>query len=710
MADDLDSPPPSPQLEFDDRDSEVYGHLSGLIDGVTREPLKHSTTLVALHQGSEKKPLTLLTNLTSIAEPRVLCQIVDSNGTVRGPNTLRNSHGYRLRISFDKLLLAPLLRLECIFLTSRGGYHRVGLEFHFNPFGSHDTEIQQYTHLADRITFTSKKASCFGFNKANDPDIQAKFGPNERAIIALLSSFINSETRYSIQLVLHEHLLSDNELSNLADVRARLPGGSGPPLRSIGCMEYACFGTNLNRVAAGDNILRGPKELMSKAPRHPMVSLPSSDTFGSMKEAGIELAYSALILHEEECEALKMWSSRPHRGTLLVHGKFVVVGMRFNTFPTLGSKSHNVRYRPPKELSSVLKFKIPAKALAATEQFEAFLMSNTSGLPPGYDAYFIISKKLLDHFRPRTINPRTGQLRVLTPTTMEPPSGEMFEVKCEPHIPSFTFDSQMQTVAQLQSEQSERWHPVVLNQEHSALKPHDMTEGHGVSAQAKIAAEKWLMNFMSWNKEQLEVIEGIKNAKGGLSIVVGPAGTGKTLLQQALAIYFHKLGYHIITSSPANSNANHLAAETKKLKERSPDLADVNFLRLFPGSRDHNVETMTESQAAHRQVGHEKGHALPLNEFLLAIDELDTEDGMTHDYGVVESVVLAALNRTMVLDRPMRLGGLDVGPRVNAWDVLREFIDRYRKNSLHDKQGRYTDEQYRAAYLQCKGQFLNHCQ
>lgn len=252
------------------------------------------------------------------------------------------------------------------------------------------------------------------------------------------------------------------------------------------------------------------------------------------------------------------------------------------------------------------------------------------------------------------------------------------------------------TVSNLQESKDERWRGILLNQVHKVLEARDLTHSHGISQQAKAEADKWLQNFMAWNQEQLQVIQGIKAAKGGVVIVMGPAGTGKTLLQMALAIYFEKLGFHILALSPANSNANQLASALHKLDS-------TRFLRLYPSSRDHDVQNMAEDQRFH-----DDERRLPQPELMFTIDELTRGDGLFHKYGVVEAVINAAIQEKLILDRPLRSEGSNVGPNVNAWEILREFIERYKGNDLANDPDdpdkyKYTHEQYRLAYLTCKG-------
>lgn len=683
VEDDLDIPAAPLPLVFDDLDVEVYGHLQHLVDGVTRGPITDETTLVALHQTRDSSG-SLLENLTGVVAPKVITQLVDGAGRSHGPRCLRETDSYRLKVTFNKLLLAPTIRLECVLLKSREiVYHTVAVEFHFNPSSGPDTEIQSYKHSRyNTVTFTTNGASSSGFNKLVNPAIWSRLGSEERQVIALLESYISPPTRHPVKLLLNYQYLDAGQMAAHAEIVARLPGGSGLLLSSLGGVEYACFGDAPGRRTSELGRMRRPWDMLAKPPRHPMVPLPSSDTFRTIKEAAVELAYSATTLFAEEAEALKLWSSVSHRGVLFQWGKFVVVGMRFANFPRLGSKFDSVQYRLPKDMSTQLEFKIPGES--KNEHFSTLLMSNVAGLPTDFDAYFVVVSKDSSHFQPP---PSANDVSL---GTVMPPKTDPFDVLCKPHISDFTYASQLNTIGELQEKRNRRWRGILLNQIHNVLEVKDLTHGHGISKEAKSEADKWLKDFMAWNQEQIAVIDGIKLAKGGLVIVMGPAGTGKTLLQMALAIYFHKLGFHILALSPANSNADHLASALNEL---------VPYLRLYPSSRDHNL-----AGAAGIEAWHEKTNkSLPPSELLFAIDELERGHGLSQKYGVVEAVLRAAAARSLVLDRPLRSNGTIIGSPVNAWDILREFVEKYKSGSLMDGKAIYTREQHKLAYSSCKG-------
>lgn len=149
-----------------------------------------------------------------------------------------------------------------------------------------------------------------------------------------------------------------------------------------------------------------------------------------------------------------------------------------------------------------------------------------------------------------------------------------------------------------------------------------------------------------------------------------------------------RLGFHILALSPANSNCNQLASTLDSM---------VPFHRLYPSSRDHDLEKMTP-EAFHEDK------ALPQSELLFALDELERGRGLFQKYGVVEAVISAAAEGCLSLDKSLRHNGAAWGDKVNAWDILREFIRKYKDGTLQDgSKGKYNRTQWKLAYLACKG-------
>ena len=547
------------------------------------------------------------------------------------------------------------------------------------------------------ITFTTAGATCSGFNLIKQHE--DRFGLEEANVVAALRSLVGLNRRQQLQFTTMREGYLGGQQHALAEVRKRLPSGSGPLLPSIGEVEYAAFRTESNRFALEKNAVPRPERMMEGPIRHPMVPLKCEDTFASVDQFVAESSFAAAAGDAESTQAMKLWATKAHRGAMYFHGNFAILAVNFRAFPRLQSVSDSAQYRLPKQMATEARFDCNGIQMKT----KAFLMSTTPPLP-SHDAFFMIVSHTKDDFT-----------SIMNAADQRP--SDNFLVHFTPHNNSFTYGSQLQTIAELQKSKNERWHRILLNQAHDAIEEVDLTKD--IDPKLLAEADEFLLNWMNWNAEQLQVIEGLKRAKGGLIIVMGPAGTGKTSLQQALAIYFYYLGFHILALAPANSNANHLAAQTYKLILEGR-IKGLDISRLFPGSRDVELENMNEKQAKHRKVGHKGGSASVLRELYFALagmlpgdantdnthsNDRRTKKGSAYEYGVVQQVIRATEAGTLTLEKRDEDGEIT---HHDAWETLRQCITAYREDKLY-KKGYPSKEECRIAYNACKGHIVGLC-
>lgn len=562
----------------------------------------------------------------------------------------------------------------------------MALEFHFNDFDGPETGIQEYQEYpisSDRLlTFKAKGATSSGFNLV--AKFKSQMGEQEFLFTEILKSFLKPAQPKTVTLHLHEELLQDDEKAERSKICARLPGGSQKLLPSIGATEYKAFGRHVDHVHSKRGGMQRPMQLLTAEVPHPMVLLESTDTFSTVKEAGVQLAYATAASDAESSAALALWAKKQHRGKLYPYGSFAIVGADFNAFERLGSVTDEITYKLPRDLYTKITFDLPGTGQQL--QVHGFLTTVPYGFP-AHEACFLVTSQSLEDMMRGISKP-------------ENVFAKGFEVLFTPCSNSSTFSSQLETVAQLQKKANSRWHGILLNQVHDVIEAIDLTAD--VDRRALAEADEWLEHWMEWNPEQTQVIEGIRKAKGGMVIVMGPAGTGKTLLQQALAIYFYKLGFHILALSPANSNADHLATQMKKVG----GISGLEFSRLYPGSRDKAPDKMSERQAAEQKAGHDAGNIVCFSELLTALEELDQRGAFEHEYGVVEQVINAAMSDELKLHRRLRdEKGKARGDVTNVWDLLRKYIAAYQDGTFNPKSESEAME-FRMAYGACKGHII----
>lgn len=300
----------------------------------------------------------LLQNLTHDSHPLVTCQIL-VDGQSYPPTIDPVGHGYHLKFSFDKLLLAPMVRVQCFFVRSLNAesneatvYHMLSLSWHFNDYAGSGTGIQDYRHdnPTATISFKAGPATSTGFNKFSR--FSSRHSEEAAAVYDLLKVFLNPGIR-SVQIKLKGSGLSDSSKKTLDKIRSRLPDGSGKLLPSIGKVtEYAAFGDKPDQIACTRDGMKKPYDLISGPVKFPMVPLECNDTFDSVKQAAIQLSYSVAASEAEVKESLKLWAKQYHRARMFIIGTFPVLGVMFRNFEKLGSQKEEIHYRLPKDVST----------------------------------------------------------------------------------------------------------------------------------------------------------------------------------------------------------------------------------------------------------------------------------------------------------------------------------------------------------------------
>ncbi len=585
------------------------------------------------------------------------------------------------------------MRLECRLIKpwrQHEPYLTLATDFHFNDYcAGEDNMISGYTHQNATINFHAGRATCSGFNLISR--CESYLGEEEREVIEVMRSFIQPKERHELKLHLKGYSLTPRAEEHLNNIKARLPGGSGTLLPSIGQKEYAPFEGPGDLIKCNNGSMLRPAKLMSGEVPFPMVPLESGTTFGSVREAAVQLAYSATIADDEAREALRLWAAVPHDADLHVDSQFPVLAIYFRQFDRLGGRrsDSDLMFKLPRDLNCGFVTYDPASRQAPIK-LEGFLLGTNPGITKSGGQ------------TPGAVFRITSHTKEKLAQIYHCPSSRSFPTKCSPHYSSFTFGSQLEAVRMLQATRNKKWWPVLLNQKHDDLKIEDPTLG--ITSHQRERAEKWLRNWKPWNPEQLAIIDSITAVKGGLNLIMGPAATGKTLLQRGIAIYFYSLGYHVAALAPANDNANKLAKDLIDVKAEL-DWIDFDFLRLFPGSRDIPVDEMSAQQAGFRKEGHHRGDVLPFKEMLNKLEEDPDAKGAHRTYGVVESVIRHAEEKTLSLFKAFNEGDGEISAKVNTWDVLRELIAAWRANELDLDDSKQMDR-FRLAYNGCKGQVI----
>ncbi|SMR52400.1 unnamed protein product [Zymoseptoria tritici ST99CH_3D1] len=672
---------------------QVLAYRKDLVDAVTCGPVTSSTTLVNLHKPDESTgDGKLVACLTGVARPAKGCFLVLEDGETLGLSFARGEAPYCLHFTFNRLLTAPAARLEVQIPTGVPGELplKVSLEFAFTDEArqsdhvslekfSFQPRVERLGRRKDEIVFDSFGASCEGL--VNAEKRASSFGEPVIRILAVLRGLITSKTRTTLRFRFFDPVESYDSALPLV-----LPYITGPV--KLPSLSLPAWSTLMPPKPE-----RSISELLKAAAPHPMVQFAAGVTFSSPTAACVEYYESARIQHLEEDTALGQWKAVDHFGTLYQVGGAVVMALRFGDFKQLGGPGAG-HFSLPDKLTVKMRWENKAG-----DQFHCDAARSTLPiqLPSVHDAIFII-KKANDKMLNACIKPSDDL------------QGEILNIHVTSSENKFTLESKLSTAINLMHPDASKWHPLLLNHDNSALETVDLAlkrvQDVEVTPEIEQAVEEAfqkLLTFTNWNNEQLDALRSLRKSVGGMVLITGPAGVGKTLVLQALCAFFYKIGLHVLFVAPANSN---VADFCKKLAKLFPE---IDATRVFPSSKDFNPDKIAKN--VRRGADPKDSTNGPLGdaqidilEFDMARAEVDSRD----KYGTFEEVGLAA--KVLKLAREGGMSNVEVVSGVSecSWEILRTCIQKATEGTF-DWRNEKDVQKYQQAYDKCKAHHMALC-
>ncbi|RMX95154.1 hypothetical protein D0867_13599 [Hortaea werneckii] len=247
------------------------------------------------------------------------------------------------------------------------------------------------------------------------------------------------------------------------------------------------------------------------------------------------------------------------------------------------------------------------------------------------------------------------------------------------------YKSQIYTCQRSLLKENQRWHANLLNQRHTLVPKVDIATYHTSSINAGPALDKEmkmidaafdrLLKYKNWNVEQKEALHFVRNSQGGMVLIMGSAGTGKTLLQEALTKFFHEIGLHVLCLAPANSNVDDF---TNRMSAVFPE---VGLKRLYPAESMHKpTDGPMDGPTKHK---HERA------EFDILVDRMNRKmnfRGEARQHGfqaaVMETAVQGTKNGSLKIHHQNHQQRQHLEDQVDAWAELQGMIQRIDNESF----------------------------
>ena len=611
------------------------------------------------------------------------------------------------------------------------------IQCHFNDLandirGIHDFTIQHTVgtagNSAHEAVFTAGGISIEGFNQP-----------------ALRSSLTLKQLR---------RLLEDDTTSKQFSLQFEQLLKAHSPFQAL--LPYVAQGSmyRLSSLTSGEwSQLLPPKperdmsELIYGPNPLPMVPYECHDTYSTVNEAIVELYESARMAHLEQEVALEEWASVAHNGTLYRIGGVLVMAVRFAPTRPIGGPAGVVKFDLPERLRVSMSWDDPMTGDPLTASGSRTVVPLR--LPIGYDALFIVQNKP---------NPEdNARLRQTSLGRNDADRRFAAQVKFVATMPRATLYNQLMTAMNL--ERAHGWHEVVLNQRHDQLAKVDLAtsrlgtamisdsndaqqnDASAAQAAAEPIAEQpvavgveqaleWMLKWRTWNAEQLQALHSIREAVGRIVLITGPAGTGKTLILQAICVLFYLMDLHVLVLAPANSNCADFMRKLVQLFPKDNTVCGKQVLatRVFPPSADfspekeakaHNSTTRPASNEANRCAATtldvptdsvpepspavDSGFAEVFDLEMIRSELQSSSDKYSQfkDFGLAQQVLNAAREGTETLVE--QLGREEP---VDVWQVLRQCLDDVQAG-IFNWTNKAAVQKYQQSYNACKAHFMS---
>lgn len=306
--------------------------------------------------------------------------------------------------------------------------------------------------------------------------------------------------------------------------------------------------------------------------KNAVISYPSRHFFSSLDEGMISLTYGSMLEHRHQAQLFDHLANRVHSGFFLnIGGRSILANVRLNLedLPEVLEESISM-----KEGTTVkLEWRSEGMTIRKPHSCTAVVIPNMFGLPYS-DVIMSVIGKSVKYFKNFAIgmsdDPKYYTLRV---SVQANEAGVKHQVDA---INSLCLTTNM-------------WQDVFLN--HSSQPPTvNPTKCLELSSEKIQEIMSKILNNdrISLNLQQKSCIEGCLAMPGGVSMIQGFPGCGKTFILSAMAKLFLSTGMHVILAAPTNTAADAFCERFSQCQELM-DFDKVTPIRAYAGANEMNA-------------------------------------------------------------------------------------------------------------------------
>ncbi|KAI5205999.1 hypothetical protein AUEXF2481DRAFT_78130 [Aureobasidium subglaciale EXF-2481] len=521
------------------------------------------------------------------------------DGTIIGPVPDAEGKAGLLDFSVELLGLAPTIILELTFPSqeSHATGARCRVEFAFNTTNIiSDKELKTRQEISDFDMFTNDEGALITFKsegcRAHDVFCYTEYAYHERQVIPrgrlapqqrwALNTFkrlaqLTPGQSCTIKLNVLEGLVAaeakrNSKKTQLQFLSEKLPskqyGRAFPQFTGPAYMTYrnpqGVISLQYNQQVSRKTALRPP---------HPGASIPARMLVRDNDELALHLSIGADLLHKEQAMHITSVSEKEHFLALVPAGNYAVACIKYREPLASGIPDLTNEEKITIPVDTQLKLTIYGDH-KDKQKWHCVALVGVDVYGFGCDLFAVITDKVSSEFK-----------AILSEAGSAGP--KILNVHIDPIISDVTTKHGIDAVASALSIANKPDNPnyvpamflwPFVYQGEPLERKQVFKTAFDRDIQHTVAAFKYLRNSEPWDKHQFRTVDALPNPFGGVNLVAGAAGTGKTLVMGRFAQFSTIVGSKVLIVGMINSSLDDIAL---KIDEKmSEDVASGKVQKM----------------------------------------------------------------------------------------------------------------------------------